>query len=218
MLIAAKSKDDIANLKGQLSSDFEMDLGAAKKNLGMEISRDRKSGLLFLSQHNYIQKLLRRINMHDSKPVSTPIASHFKLSSSQCPSTDSDFDYMSKVPYSNAVSSLMYAMICSSPDLSYAMSLVSRYMANPGKEHWNAVKWIFRYLQGMSDACFQFGRSIEGLVGYVDSDYAADLDKRRSLTGYVFTIGGLVYNLQLLYLPLRLSLLQFVMLAKKLSG
>ena len=126
MLIAAKSKVDIANLKGQLSSEFEMkDLGAAKKILGMEISRDRKSGLLFLSQHSYIQKLLRRINMHDSKPVSTPIASHFKLSSSQCPSTDSDFDYMSKVPYSSAVSSLMYAMVCSRPDLSYAMSLVS---------------------------------------------------------------------------------------------
>ena len=85
--------------------------------------------------------------MHDSKPISTPIASHFKLSSSQCPSTDSDFDYMTKVPYSNAVSSLMYAMICSTPDLSYAMCLVSRYMANPGKEHWNAVKWIFRYLR-----------------------------------------------------------------------
>ena len=148
MSIAAKRKDDIANLKGQLSSEFEMkDLGAAKKILGMEISRDRKSGLLFLSQHSYIQKLLRRFNMHDSKPVSTPIASHFKLSSSQCPSTDSDFDYMSKVPYSSAVSSLMYAMVCSRPDLSYAMSLVSRYMANPGKEHWNAVKWIFRYLR-----------------------------------------------------------------------
>ena len=57
MLIAAKSKVDIANLKRQLSSEFEMkDLGAAKKILGMEISRDRKSGLLFISQHSYIQK------------------------------------------------------------------------------------------------------------------------------------------------------------------
>jgi hypothetical protein len=53
---------------------------------------------------------------------------------------------MSKVPYSSAVSSLMYAMVCSLLDLSYAMSLVSRYMANPGKKHWNAVKWIFKYL------------------------------------------------------------------------
>jgi hypothetical protein len=136
MLIAVKSKIDIANLKAQLSSVFEMkDLGAAKKILGMEITRDRKSALLFLSQHGYIQKVLRRFNMHDSKPVSTPIAPHFKLSSSQSPSTDSDFEYMSKVPYSSVVGSLMYAMVCSRPDLSYAMSLVSRYMVNHGKEH-----------------------------------------------------------------------------------
>jgi hypothetical protein len=144
MLIAAKSKIDIANLKAQLSSEFEIkDLGAAKKILGMEITRDIKSGLLFLSQHGYIQKVLHHFNMHDSKPVSTLIAPHFKLSSSQSPSTDSDFEYMSKVTYSSVVDSLMYVMVCSRPDLSYAMSLVSRYMTNPGKEHWNTVKWIF---------------------------------------------------------------------------
>ena len=84
----------------------------------------------------------------------------------------------------------MYVIACSRPDLSHALSVVSRYMANPGKEHWNAVQWIFRYLRGTSSACLQFGKSRDGLVGYVDSDYAGDLDKRRSLTGYVFTIGG----------------------------
>ena len=86
--------------------------------------------------------------MHDSKPVSTPIAPHFKLSGAQCPSSDEDVEYMSKVPYSSAVGSLMYVMVCSRPDLSYAMSLVSKYMSNPGKEHWKAVQWIFRYLRG----------------------------------------------------------------------
>ena len=72
---------------------------------------------------------------HDSKPVSTPIAPHFKLSVAQCPSSDEDVEYMSKVSYSSVVGSLMYAMVCSHLDLSYAMSLVSRYMSNPGKEH-----------------------------------------------------------------------------------
>jgi hypothetical protein len=161
------------------------DLGAARKILGMEIKRDRKSGLLFLSQHSYIQKVLHRFNMHDCKPVSTPIAPHFKLSSAQCPTEDADLQYMSMVPYSSAVGSLMYAMVCSRPDLSYAMSLVSRYMANPGKIHWEAVKWIFRYLRGTSNSSLQFGKDREGLVGYVDADFGADLDKRRSLSGYV---------------------------------
>ena len=93
--------------KKLLSSEFDMkDLGVAKKILGMEITRDRKYGLLFLSQHNYINKVLQRFNMHDSKPVSTLIA----------PSSEEDVEYMSKVPYSSAVGSLMYAMVCSRSD------------------------------------------------------------------------------------------------------
>jgi hypothetical protein len=71
MLIVAKSRIDIANLKAQLRSEFEMkDLGAAKKILGMKISRDRKSHLLFLSQHHYIQKVLHCFSMHNYKKYS----------------------------------------------------------------------------------------------------------------------------------------------------
>ena len=81
MFIAAKSRKEITTLKKWLSSEFDMkDLGAAKKILGMEITRDRKSVLLFLSQHNYIKKILYRFNMNDSKLISTPITPHFKLS------------------------------------------------------------------------------------------------------------------------------------------
>jgi hypothetical protein len=97
---------------------------------------------------------------------------------------------MSKVPYSSVVGSLMYAMVCSRPDLSHAMSIVSIYMANPGREHWKVVQWILRYLRGSSNACLCFGKSRDGLFGYVDSDYAGDLDKKRSLSGYVFIVGG----------------------------
>jgi hypothetical protein len=78
--------------------------------------------------------------MHDCKPVSTPITPHFKLSSSKSPNTDSDFEYMPKILYSSVVSSLMYAIVCSRLDLSYAMSLVSRYMTNSSKKHWNGIK------------------------------------------------------------------------------
>jgi hypothetical protein len=70
------------------------------------------------------------------------------------------------------------------------MSIVSRYMSNPGKEHWRAVQWIFKFLRGTADHCLQFGRTAKGLIGYVDSDYTGDLDRRRSLTGYVFTAGS----------------------------
>jgi hypothetical protein len=125
--------------------------------------------------------------MQNAKPVSTSLAPHFKLSAKQCAETDADLKYMSKVPYSSVVGSLMYAMVCPHPNLSHAMSVVARYMSNPGKEHRKAVKWIFRYLRGSSSACLCFGKFGDGLVGYVDSD--GDLDRRISLSGYVITVG-----------------------------
>ncbi|KAG8492435.1 hypothetical protein CXB51_009718 [Gossypium anomalum] len=83
-----------------------------------------------------------------------------------------------------------YFPVVSRPDLSYAVSAVSRYMANPGKEHWKVVQWILRYLRGTTDVCLQFGRTEDGVIGYVDADFAGDLNRRRSFTCYVFTIGG----------------------------
>ncbi len=80
MLIAAKNLVEINRLKTQLSGEFKMkDLGATKKILGMEIHRDREAGKLFLSQKIYIEKVLERFSMQQSKPVSTPLAAHFKL-------------------------------------------------------------------------------------------------------------------------------------------
>jgi len=102
---------------------------------------------------------------------------------------------MENIPYTNAVGALMYAMVCTRPDLSHAVSMVSRYMHNPGKEHWQAVKWILRYILGTIDVGIKFQKQEmfnldNRVVGYVDSDYAGDLDKRRSTTGYLFTMAG----------------------------
>ena len=94
---------------------------------------------------------------------------------------------MSKVPYANAVGCLMYLMVCTRPDISHAVSVISRYMADLGKEHWNVVKWIFRYIIGTCDFGILFDqRASTEVVGYVDSNYAGDIDSRKSTTGYVF--------------------------------
>uniref|UniRef100_A0A2N9HZR4 CCHC-type domain-containing protein n=1 Tax=Fagus sylvatica TaxID=28930 RepID=A0A2N9HZR4_FAGSY len=193
MLIAAKSMCEVNRLKSLLHKEFEMkDLGAAKKILGMEIRRDREARKLWLSQKNYIRKVLEKFSMLDAKPVSTPLANHFRLSGSQCPKNEEEIENMSKVPYASAVGCLMYAMVCTRPDLAHAVSTVSRYMANPGREHWNAVKWIFRYLKGTAEHGILFSRQpgTNSVVGYVDADYAGEVDDRRSTTGYVFTLSG----------------------------
>eukprot|EP00253_Pinus_taeda_P011411 PITA_11411 len=112
----------------------------------MRITRDRKNRKLTLSQSEYIEKVLKRFNMQNAKPASIPLASHFKLSKEVCPKTEEEMTYMSKVPYASTVGSLMYAMVCTRPDIAHAMGVVSRYMHNTGKEHWMAVKWILSWV------------------------------------------------------------------------
>jgi hypothetical protein len=191
MLVAGPNKDRITDLKAQLAREFEMkDLGPANKILGMQIYRDRNNRKIWLSQKNYLKKILRRFNMQDCKPIPTPLPINFKLSSSMSPSNEAERMEMSRVPYASAVGSLMFAMVCTRPDIAQAVGVVSRYMANPGKEHWNAVKRILRYVKGTSNVALCYGGSDFTVRGYVDSDYAGDLDKSKSTSGYVFTLAG----------------------------
>ncbi|RVW87666.1 Retrovirus-related Pol polyprotein from transposon TNT 1-94 [Vitis vinifera] len=149
--------EKINNLKKQLSKQFAMkDLGAAKQNPWF--------------------------NMNEAKPVSTPLGSHFKLSKEQSPKTEEERDHMSKVPYASAIGSLMYAMVCTRPDIAHAVGVVSRFMSRPGKQHWEAVKWILRYLKGSLDTCLCFTGASLKLQGYVDADFAGDIDSRKSTT------------------------------------
>ncbi|KAE8683204.1 hypothetical protein F3Y22_tig00111213pilonHSYRG00462 [Hibiscus syriacus] len=198
MLIAAKNMDDIIGLKTLLSQEFDMKyLGAAKKILGMEICRERDSRKLWLSQRGYVKKMLERFTMSSAKPVSIPLANHFKLSSKQCPKTDKKAEDMAKVPYSNAVGFLMYAVVCTRPDLAYVVSQVCKYMSKPGKQHWEAVKWIFRYLKGIVGHGIVFGSQGDNplVVGYVDSNYAAEYMAVAEATKEALWLTGLVKEL-----------------------
>ena len=115
------------------------DLGPQKQILGIRIVRDRSLGLIWLSHENYIKKVLERFNMDKAKPVNCPLAGHFKLSSSQCPTSDEVKNEMQKIPYASTVGSLMYAMVCTRLNIAHAVGVVSRFLSDPGKEHWAAV-------------------------------------------------------------------------------
>ncbi|MBE2321339.1 hypothetical protein DVA67_035820, partial [Solirubrobacter sp. CPCC 204708] len=126
MLVAGPDMEEIRRLKEHLSKEFDMkDLGAAKQILGMRISRDKQKGTLQLSQADYISRVLKRFNMNDAKVVSTPLASHFRLSKDQSPQTEEERNFMAKVPYASAIGSLMYAMVCTRPDIGQAVGAVS---------------------------------------------------------------------------------------------
>ncbi|TXG53838.1 hypothetical protein EZV62_019094 [Acer yangbiense] len=154
MLIACQDISRIQKLKTQLSKEFDMkDLVAAQKILGMQIRRDKIAGKIWLSQAKYIQNILERFNMNEAKLVTTPLAD-YQLSVLQCPTTEKELEEMSKMPYASVVGCLLYAMVCTRPDLAQTLSTKSLgiLFEKQGKE-----------------AC---------VLGYVDADYARDLDKR----------------------------------------
>ncbi|KAL2243545.1 UNVERIFIED_CONTAM: Retrovirus-related Pol polyprotein from transposon TNT 1-94 [Sesamum indicum] len=130
--------------------------------------------------------------MEKSKPSSVPLAAHFQLSKEQCPKTDSEKDKMKNIPYSNAIGSVMYLMVSTRPDIAYAVSCLSKYMSNPGTSHWDALKWLLRYLNGTKNLGITFSKRSDDIrvVGYVDSNYANDRDNRKSITSYIFTFCG----------------------------
>ena len=84
----------------------------------------------------------------------------------------------------------MYRRVCTRPEISHVVGVVSKYKENPGKEHWNAVKWVLWYLRGTRDYCITFNNNIDSICAFVYSYFIGDLDKRRSTSGYVFTFAG----------------------------
>ncbi|KAL6322036.1 hypothetical protein AAG906_003179 [Vitis piasezkii] len=131
----------------------------------------------------YIEKVLQYFGMQGSKPVSTPLVSYFKLSSALSPQTEEEGEYMSHVPNASVVKSIMYAMVYTRPDISHAISVVSRYIDHLGKIHWQVVKWILRYFIGTSHIGLVYDKStniFRKIVSYVDFDYARNLNRKRS--------------------------------------
>nr|KYP43328.1 Retrovirus-related Pol polyprotein from transposon TNT 1-94 [Cajanus cajan] len=144
-----------------------------------------KNNLLSLGQKQYIKRVLQRFQMENAKAVSTPLATHFKLSVKQSPLNEAEKLDMERVPYASVVGSLMYAMVCTRPNIADVVGTVSRFLSNPGREYWNAVKWFMRYLHGTVDMKLCFGGDKPTLVGYSDSDMAGDVDSRKSTSGYL---------------------------------
>ena len=111
------------------------DLGPARQILGMQILRDRKTKKLWLSREKSIEQILKRFNMNHAKPVNTPLSAHFKLRKKSSSSSKKEKKDIASIIYSSVVGSLMYAMVCTQPDVAHAVGVVSSFLVNPGKDH-----------------------------------------------------------------------------------
>jgi hypothetical protein len=191
ILLIGNNKEKLTEVKNWLAEQFQMkDLGDACYVLGIQIIRDRKNRRLMLSQASYVDKVLARFSMQNSKKGLMPTRHGIVLSKMQCPKTPQEEEEMRRVPYASAVGSLMYAMLCTRPDICYAVGVVSRYQSNPGPEHWIAVKHILKYLKRTRGHMLVYSGDDLNLLGYTDSDFQGDRDSRKSTSGSVFTLGG----------------------------
>ena len=126
----------LTSIKVWLSKEFAIkDLGEASYILGIKVYRDIFKRMIGLSQHMYIEKILKRFSMKNSKRGLLPLQHSIHLSKKMCPDTPKEIQCMSKILYASAIESLMYAILYTCHDIALAVSITSRYQANIGEEH-----------------------------------------------------------------------------------
>ena len=189
-----KDIPSLQKVKAYLGKCFSMkDLGEAAYILGIKIYRDRSRRLIGLSQSAYIDKILKRFNMQNSKKGYLPMEVKHGLCNEFCASTPNEVARMSKVPYASAVGSIMYAVKCTRPDVAFAQNITSQFQQNPGEKHWIAVKHILKYLRNTKDMFLVYGGNPSTelcVTGFCDASFQSNKDDSKSQTGYVFVING----------------------------
>ncbi|UYV84678.1 hypothetical protein LAZ67_X003069, partial [Cordylochernes scorpioides] len=187
-IILSKDKVAIAIIMDELEHAFDITSGSVNFFVGLQIEHSEDRASIFIHQSSYIDKILSKFNMADCIPASVPMDPSVILTKQDCP-TPEQKEKMPKFPFREAVGSLMFASCVSRPDITYAVSQVSKFLEYPGPAHCTTVKNIFRYLKGTPHMGILFTGQ-DQLVGYSDSDFARDVDSRKSTTGYAFMMNG----------------------------
>jgi hypothetical protein len=182
IIVASRDPRMADRLFNCLSQKFETsDLGEIGYCLGMEFNRTL--GAINILQTGYINELLKRFGMFDSKPVCAPLDPGVKLLKSEEPPDEN-------LPYRELVGALTYLSTATRPDISFAVSYLGQFNNCYGKPHWTAAKRVLRYLKGTTKLGLTFFKKSQFLEGFVDADWGNCPNDRKSFTGYVFMLGG----------------------------
>lgn len=185
LIISGPDVDDIKMFKSEMKKKFNMsDLGLLSYYLGIEVKQD-PSGIT-LCQSSYAAKIIDMAGMSNCNSSDTPMECRLKLSKKN------EGELLNPTEYRSIIGSLRY-IINTRPDLAFAVGVVSRYMEAPGRDHWLAVKRILRYLKGtLGYGCkYEKGAELKPmLLGYSDSDFAGDMEDRKSTTGVGYFLNG----------------------------
>lgn len=187
LLIATNDKKLLNQIKKSLAETFEMkDLGKVSKYVGIEFKQDMKQGKITINQKEYIESVLKRFDMQNCKPTTTPMELQIKLEKPSKP----DPEVMQKYPYQSLIGALMYLAVNTRPDIAYPVNFLSQFNSNYNAEHWQAAKRILRYLKGTINQGLQYKKSNVPLYGVVDADWGSNLTDRRSYSGFSFIMSG----------------------------
>lgn len=184
-LFCGKDKALVAKLKADFMKQWECrDLDETKEFLRMRIKRDR--GKIYIDQVPYLEKVLHRFGMQNSKTAPTPLPSgYMPLENKSRP------DPELRQRFQGVIGSLLYIMIGTRPDIAYAVTKLSQFSANPSQEHLDKVLYICRYLVGTKNYALVFdGPSQQGLIAYADADWAGDLTTCWSISGNILKLAN----------------------------
>ena len=182
ILLFSTNLEWMSEFKQDLKQNIDVkDLGNVSYCLGLEFRRE--NGKMKISQKTYIQDLLKRFGMEDSKPVTTPLDVGMKLQKPEKCSNENN-------PYRELVGALMYLAVGTRPDIAYSVNYLSQFNTCHQKEHWTAAKRILRYLRGTLDLGLMFEKTEKPLKGFVDADWGGCLTDRKSYTGYIYILAN----------------------------
>ena len=199
MLLFSPSADRVTTIKHLLRAKYKMtELGPVRCFLGIEIESDQSRRILHIHQQRAIRKLLAKNGFSDCYGHWTPQPTGSKLQrsdpeSNPTNSTAKTLDSDGKQRYQSIVSSLMWLMLCTQPDLAFTVSMLSKFSSTPTTEHLSAATYMLRYLQNTAYLAIQYNASDPEAtipIGYTSSDFAGDTVDRKSTSDYVFILAG----------------------------
>ena len=189
---ASNADEEIERRKGEIGKIWEIkDVGETEYFLGMRVQQDLDSGTIRLTQRPYWEHVLNRFGLENVVPRNVPLPVGIVLDNNMSPKTSSERQDMKNKPYRSILGSIMWGQLATRPDLSFSVSLLARFQADPGVEHWSALLHVVGYIKNTLDYGLTYSRDFDiSPTAFVDADYGGCRDTRRSTSGYIFMMAG----------------------------
>jgi hypothetical protein len=186
IMIFGTNVDVIKEVKDFLSPCFEMkDLGVADVILNIKLLKHDDGGITLLQSH-YVEKILSHFRYSDCRSFPTAYDPSMLVRKNQGDPKDAK----DQLRYSQIICSLMYLASATRPDISFAVSKLSRFVSNPRDVHWQALERVLHYLKGTTSYEIHYSRYPRVLQGYSDSNWISDANETKATSGYLFTLSG----------------------------